>query len=156
MYKCNTITYELKLHDITCVTQTNKSSTCAVKMYIIGSKSIYSSVTNHIYWISGFYIDLSTSFHYTLPWKEYYALLPAITSSGHHSDGVVRVALEASESGLSSCWVTELQGGLITSFRTVGHTSGVGSWAWTSPLPRYLDTWGTCELSSDFSRCGRG
>ena len=54
-----------------------------------------------------------------------------LSSSGYHSDGVVRVALEASESGLSCCRVTELQGGLITSFRTVGHTSGVeavGNW----------------------------
>ena len=54
------------------------------------------------------------------------------SSSGYNSDGVVSVALEASEGGLSCCWVTELQGGLITSFRTVGHTSGVeavGSWA---------------------------
>ena len=50
----------------------------------------------------------------------------------HHSDGIVCVTLEASESGLSCCWVTELQGGLTTSLRMVGHSGGVeavGSWA---------------------------
>jgi len=55
-----------------------------------------------------------------------------LSSSGHHSDGVVSVALEASEDGLSCCWVPKLQGGLSTSLRMVGHTGGVeaaGSWA---------------------------
>ena len=40
------------------------------------------------------------------------------SSSGHHSDGIVGVTLEVSEVGISCCWVTELQGGLITSLRT--------------------------------------
>ena len=54
------------------------------------------------------------------------------SSSGHHSDGVVCVALEVSESGLICCWVTELQGGFTTSLRTIGHSGSVeagGSWA---------------------------
>ena len=73
--------------------------------------------------------------HYTLLWKEncpYYTLPPVFSSSGHHSDGVVSVALEVSESGLSCCWVTELQEGLTTSLRMVGDMGGVetvGSWA---------------------------
>ena len=73
--------------------------------------------------------------HYTLLWKEncpYYTLLPVFSSSGYYSDGIACVALEASEDGLSCCWVTELQGGLTTSLRTVGHTGSVetvGSWA---------------------------
>ena len=54
-----------------------------------------------------------------------YTIPPVFSSSGHHNDGVVSVALEVSESGLSCCWVTELQGGLTTSLRIVGHTSGV-------------------------------
>ena len=68
----------------------------------------------------------------TLQWKKLCPLPPVFSSSGHHSDGVVRVTLEASESGLSCCWVTELQEGLTTSLRTIGHTGGVeavGSWA---------------------------
>ena len=48
-----------------------------------------------------------------------------LSSSGYHSDGVACVALEVSESGLSCCWVTELQGGLTTSFRMEGHSGGV-------------------------------
>ena len=46
------------------------------------------------------------------------------SSSGRHSDGVVCVTLtlEVSESDLSCCWVTELQGGFTTYLRTVGHT----------------------------------
>ena len=54
------------------------------------------------------------------------------SSSGHHSDGVVCTALEASESGLICCWVTEQQVGLATSLKTVDHIGGVeavGSWA---------------------------
>ena len=48
------------------------------------------------------------------------------SSNGHHSDGVVCVVtLEASESDLSCCWVTELQGGLTTSLRMVGNSGGV-------------------------------
>ena len=65
------------------------------------------------------------------------------SSSGHYSDGVVCVALEVSESGLSCCWVTELQGGLTTSLGMVGHSGSVeavGSWAQTSPLPCCSDT----------------
>ena len=61
-----------------------------------------------------------------------YSLLPVFSSSSHHSDGVVCTALEISESGLICCWVTELQGGLTTSLRMVGHSGGVeavGSWA---------------------------
>ena len=61
-----------------------------------------------------------------------YTVPSVFSSSGHHSDGVVCVTLEVSESGLSCCWVTELQGGLITSLRTVGHSGhveAVGSWA---------------------------
>ena len=79
--------------------------------------------------------EKSTANQSTLLWKIHcpcYTLPPVFSSSGHYSDGVVCVALEVSESDLSCCWVTELQGGLITSFRTVGHTSGVeetGSWA---------------------------
>ena len=48
------------------------------------------------------------------------------------SDTVQCVVLEVSESGLICCWVTELQGGLTTSLRMVGHMGGVeaaGSWA---------------------------
>ena len=55
-----------------------------------------------------------------------------LSSSGHHSDGVAYVTLEASESGLSCSWVTELQGGIAISLRMVGHSGGVeavGSWA---------------------------
>ena len=51
--------------------------------------------------------------------------------SGYHSDGVACVVLEASESGLSCSLVTELQGGLTTSLRTVGHSGSVeaaGGW----------------------------
>ena len=54
------------------------------------------------------------------------------SSSGHHSDVVTCYALKVSEDGFSWSGVTELQGGLNTSLRTVGHTSGVeetGSWA---------------------------
>ena len=61
-----------------------------------------------------------------------YTLSPVSSSSGHHSDGVVCVVPEASEGSLSCCWVTELQEGLTTSLRTVGHSGGaeaVGSWA---------------------------
>ena len=61
-----------------------------------------------------------------------YTFPPVFSSSGHHSDGVVCVALEVSEGSLSCCWVTELQGGLTTSLRMVGHSGGVeaaGSWA---------------------------
>ena len=80
------------------------------------------------------------------------------SSSGYHSDYIAHVDLEASEVGCSCCWVTEIQGELNTSLRTVGHSGGVeavGSWSWTSPLPCYPDTWGTGELSSDTSRSGR-
>ena len=72
---------------------------------------------------------------YTFQWNKHCpcnTLSPVFSSNGHHSDGVVCVALEVSESGLSSCWVTELQGGLTTSLRMIGHTGGVeaaGSWA---------------------------
>ena len=70
---------------------------------------------------------------YTLQWKIHchYFLAPVPSSSGHHSDGVVCVALEVSESGLSYCRVTELQEGLTTSLRMVGHSGGVeavGNW----------------------------
>ena len=71
---------------------------------------------------------------YTLQWQIHcpcYTLPPVLSSSGHHSDGVVCVALEVSESGLSCCWVNELQGGIATSLKTVGHSGGVeavGSW----------------------------
>ena len=43
--------------------------------------------------------------------KKHTSLSPVSSSSGHHSDGVVCVALEVSEDGLSCSWVTELQGG---------------------------------------------
>ena len=72
---------------------------------------------------------------YTLQWKIHclcFILPPVLSSSGNHSDGVVSVALEVSESGLIYCWVTELQEGLTTSLRTIGHSGGVeavGSWA---------------------------
>jgi len=72
---------------------------------------------------------------HTLQWSKHcpcYTLFPVSSSSSHHSDGVVCVALESSESGLICCWVTELQGGLNTSLWTVGHSGGVeaiGSWA---------------------------
>ena len=65
---------------------------------------------------------------YTLQWKIHchcYTLPPVFSSSGHHSDGVVSVTLEVSESGLSCCWVADVQGGPITSLRTVGHSGGV-------------------------------
>ena len=69
---------------------------------------------------------------FTLQLKKHTSLSPVSSSSGHHSDNVVRVTLEVSEVGLSCCWVTELQGGLTTSLRMVGHSGGVeavGSWA---------------------------
>ena len=79
--------------------------------------------------------EKSTANQYTLLWKEdcpHYTIPPVSSSSSHHSDGVACVVLEVSESGLSCCWVTELQGVLITSLRMVGHSGGaeaVGSWA---------------------------
>ena len=69
---------------------------------------------------------------HTLQLKECYPLAPVFSSSSHHSDGIVYVALEVSESSLSCCWVTELQGRLITSLKIVGHSGSVeavGSWA---------------------------
>ena len=95
---------------------------------------------------------------YTLLWKYHlcYTLPPVFSSSGHHSDGVTCVVLEATESGLSCSWVIELQGGLITTIRLVGHSGGVeAAGIWTSPLPCYPDTWGIHELSSDISGSGR-
>ena len=71
------------------------------------------------------------------------SLSPVSSSSGHHSDGVVCVALEVSECGHSCCWVTEQHGGLTTSLSMIGHSGGleaVGRWACTSPLPCYPDT----------------
>ena len=71
---------------------------------------------------------------YTLQWKIHchcYFLAPVPSGSGHHSNGIVSVALKVSESSLSCCWVTELQGGLTTSLRMVGHSGGVeaaGNW----------------------------
>ena len=59
-------------------------------------------------------------------------LPPVFSSSGHHSDGVACATLEVSESGLSFCWVTEMQWELPTSLRTIGHSGGVEavrSWA---------------------------
>ena len=67
----------------------------------------------------------SPAMQHTLQWKKHYTLLPVLSSSGHHSDGIVCVALEVSESSFSCGWVTELQVGLTTSFRTVGHSGGV-------------------------------
>ena len=68
---------------------------------------------------------------FTLQSKKHTFLPPVCSSSGHYSDNVVCVTLEVSEDGLSCCWVTELQGGLTTSLRMVGHSGGVeavGSW----------------------------
>ena len=68
---------------------------------------------------------------FTLQLNKHISITPTFSSSGHHSDGVVRVTLEVSEGGLSCCWVTELQGGLTTSLRIVGHSGGVeavGGW----------------------------
>ena len=103
------------------------------------------------------------SFHWkkSCTWwcKECNILPPVLSSSGHHSGSVVCIALVDIEGGLSCCWVTELQGGLTTSLRTVGHSSGVevvGSLTGTGPLPCYPDTWGTYNLSSDISGSGRG
>ena len=68
-------------------------------------------------------------------WKlhcSFYTFPLVFSRNGHYSDGVACVTLEASESGLSCCWVTELQGELITTLWTVGHTGGneaAGSWA---------------------------
>ena len=42
-----------------------------------------------------------------------------------NTDGVACTALEVSESGLGCCCVTELQGGLATSLRAIGHSGGV-------------------------------
>ena len=75
-------------------------------------------------------MNLNTDFKYRHPdytwqWKKHCPLPPVFSSSGHHSDGVVCVTLEAGEGGLSCCWVTELQGGLTTSLRTVGHSGSV-------------------------------
>ena len=78
--------------------------------------------------------EKSTANQYTLLWKENrhcYTLALVLSSSSHHSDDVACVALEVSEGGLSCCWITELQGGLTTSIRMVGHSGGVeavGSW----------------------------
>ena len=72
--------------------------------------------------------EKSTANQYTLLWKIHchcYTLPPVISSSGHHSDGVAHVALEVSESCLSCCWVTELQGGPTTFLRMVGHSGSV-------------------------------
>ena len=69
---------------------------------------------------------------YTLQQYACYTLPPVCSSSGHYSDGIVFVALEVSEGGFICCQVTELQGGLTTSLRMVGHAGGVeavGSWA---------------------------
>ena len=69
---------------------------------------------------------------FTLQLKKHTSLSPMFSSSGYHSDGVVCVTLEASESSLICCWVNELQGGVTTSLRTVGHSGGVEavrSWA---------------------------
>ena len=68
----------------------------------------------------------------TLHWKKHCPLPFMFYSSGYHSDDVVCVAVEVREGGLSCCWVPELQGGLTTSLRMVGHSGGVeatGSWA---------------------------
>ena len=68
---------------------------------------------------------------FTLQSKKHISLPLVFSSSGNHSDGVVCVTLEPSEGGLSCYWVTELEGELITSLRTVGHSGGVeavGSW----------------------------
>ena len=76
--------------------------------------------------------NICMGLRFTLQLKKHGPLSPMSSCSGHYSDGVVCVALEASESGLSCCWVPELQGGLTTSFRTIGHSGGVeavGSWA---------------------------
>ena len=73
-----------------------------------------------------------TAIKYTFLLNECYTLPPVSSSSSHHSDGVACVVLEVSESGSSCCWVTELQGGLTTSLRMIGHSGGVeavGSWA---------------------------
>ena len=62
---------------------------------------------------------------FTLQLNKHVSLPPVFPSSGHYSDGVVCVTLEASEDGLSCCWVTELQGGLTTSLRMVDHSGDV-------------------------------
>ena len=70
----------------------------------------------------------SPAIQYTLLWKVHcpcYTLALVFSSSGYHSDGVACVVFEVSESSLSCCWVTELQGGLTTSLRMVGHSGGV-------------------------------
>ena len=72
----------------------------------------------------------SPAIQYTLLWKVYctcpcYTLPLVFSNSGHYSDGVACVVLEVSENGFSCSWVTELQGRLTTSLRTVGHTGGV-------------------------------
>ena len=76
-----------------------------------------------------------------------------------NTDGVVYVALEVIESGLSCCWVTELLEGLTTSLRTVGHSGSVEavrSLVRTRPPPRYSQTWDICYLGSDLSWSGWG
>ena len=97
---------------------------------------------------------------HTLQLKACYSpLSPVFSSSSHHSDGIVYVALEVSQNGLSCCWVTELQVGFTTSLRTVGHmghVEAVRNWTWTSPLPCHSDTWGIYELSSDLIGGWRG
>ena len=62
---------------------------------------------------------------FTLQLNKHISFPAVFSSSGHHSDGVVCVTLEVSEDGLSCCWVIELQEGLTTSLRTVGHSGGV-------------------------------
>ena len=63
--------------------------------------------------------------HTYLVAEKCYTLPPVFSNSGYHSDGIVYVALEVSESGLSCCWVTDLQGGHTTSLRMIGHSGGV-------------------------------
>ena len=67
---------------------------------------------------------------FTLQHYACHTLPPVFSSSGHHSDGVVCVALEVSEGGLTCCWVTELLGGLATSLRMRGHTGGIEAVGW--------------------------
>ena len=55
----------------------------------------------------------------------FYPFSPVSSSSGYHSDGVVRAALEVSEDGLSCCWVTEVYKRLTTSHRMVGHSGAI-------------------------------
>ena len=149
-----TLTWPLPQHSDTCVVNSDFGShsnweTC---ICVIGKMTnipfVYSYVKSDRYTLK-----------FTLQQYACYTLPPVFFNSSYYSDGIVCVALEVSESGFICCRVTELQGGVTTSLRMVGHSGGVeavGSWARTSPLPYYLDTRCIYYVNTDLSGSGRG